>query len=150
MSQRLSKQLFVRACTPVVIAVALGMLAAGGCGRGSDLPLSPVRGLVTHQGEPLSHGEVVFTPIEGTTGPQAIGHIQSDGTFRMQTANQPGAVVGRHRVTVHCREERTEEQRRDMEFIPKSLIPERYSRPKTSPLEAEVQEGRNEIPMDLE
>lgn len=59
-------------------------------------------------------------------------------------------VVGKHRITVHCREEGTEKQRRDMEFIPESLIPEKYSRPETSPLETEVREGRNEVPLELE
>lgn len=87
MERHRSVRFIVHTRPPVSTVVLLGMLVAGGCGGGSDLPLAQVHGTVTYQGKPLSHGEVVFTPIEGTTGPQAIGHIQSGGAFRMQTAN---------------------------------------------------------------
>ncbi len=145
--QRPSKRFPVRM---LLMAVMLGTIVAGGCGGGSDLSLAPVYGTVTYQGKPLSHGEVVFTPIEGTVGPQAVGHIQSNGAFRVQTANQSGAIVGQHRITVHCREEGTEEQRRDMNFIPKSLIPAKYSNANTSDLRHEVRSGDNEVPIELE
>ncbi|MDZ7616435.1 MAG: hypothetical protein U1E05_05480 [Patescibacteria group bacterium] len=143
--QRSSKRFSGRAWCPIAM---LSVLAAG-CGGGSDLPMSPVRGTVTYQGKPLARGEVVFTPVEGTTGPQAVGHIQSDSSFQLRTANRPGAVVGKHRVTVHCKEEGTEEQRRDMNFIPKSLIPAEYSNVQASSIHVEVRPGGNDVPIEL-
>ncbi len=146
---RCSSRRLAAGAAALAAAVAC-MVGAGGCRRGSDLPLAPVRGVVTHQGKPLSHGEVVFTPMEGTPGPQAVGRIEPNGAFRMQTGSHWGAAVGRHRVTVHCRERPTEEQRHDMLFIPPSLIPEAYSNPDTSPFQVDVEPKGNHVPLELE
>ena len=83
-------------------------------------------------------------------GPQAVGHIQSDGSFEMRTGDRPGVVVGKHRVAVHCREEGAEQQRRDMNFVPKSLIPPKYSNVATSSLQVDVKPGGNDVPIELQ
>ena len=122
----------------------------GGCGSG-DLPLAPVHGTVTYQGKPLDHGLVVFIPEQGTPGPQAVGTIQSDGSFRVNTLQRDGAAVGRHRVLVHCRRPARREEQGPKGVPPsESLIPRKYSAEADSPLRFEVKEGRNEYPIVLE
>jgi len=122
------------------------------CGCGSDLPFdtATVTGTVTYHGKPLDHGEVVFVPLEGTHGPQAVGIIQADGSFEMRSGNVPGVAVGRHRVTVHCRGELPPEEATSL-ALPKSLIPEKYGLADTTPLTYEVEEGKEHVfPIELE
>ena len=137
-----------RAAASVAVAI---VLTAAGCGGKNGLSLVPVEGTVTYQKTPLGHGTVVFTPREGTPGPQAVGQIQPDGSFRMKTAGRDGVVAGgKFLVAVHCREEPTPEQARDMMFIPQSLIPEKYSKEDQTPLRFEAKEGAHEYPIELE
>jgi hypothetical protein len=115
--------------------VALGFLviAIGGCG-GSKLDLVPVAGSVTHNGAPLAHGSVVFTPERETIAPIAVGHVQKDGTFEMMTASEPGVIAGgQFVVTVHCRREPTEQERANL-VVPPSLIPGKYGDQAKTPL----------------
>jgi hypothetical protein len=122
----------------------------GGCSSG-DLPLAPVHGTVTYQGKPLDHGLVVFIPERGTPGPQAVGTIQPDGTFRINTLQRDGAAVGRHRVLVHCRRQARREELGPAGVPPsEALIPGKYSAEADSPLRFEVKEGPNEYAIVLE
>lgn len=136
---------------PVVglMLVLAALVATAGCGSASNLPLGTVKGKVLYQGQTLDHGRVVFIPMEGTPGPQGVGQIESDGSFRIETGKHDGAAVGKHMVTVHCRREPTPEQARDMLFVPESLIPEKYSKEHESPLRFEVKQGANEYPIEL-
>lgn len=113
------------------------LLALFGCGRGTGLDVALVEGTVRYRDQPLQQGRVVFTPEDGTPGPAAIGNIQPDGTFSMQTSNRQGAAVGRHIVTVHCRRTATEQEQRNL-VITESLIPDKYWRSDQSPLRFEV------------
>ena len=128
----------------VMLSIAIG------CGSGSALDLGRVEGTVTFGGKPLEHGRVVFSPEKGISGPQAVGNIQSDGSFRMRTGEHDGAPLGSHVVTVHCRQQPTPEQARDMAFIPKSLIPDKYSKEGQTPLRFEVKESNGEYVIELE
>jgi len=133
-----------------MIALAAMVLTAAGCGS-DDLPLAPVHGTVTYQGKPLDHGKVVFFPEAGTPGPQAVGAIESDGTFRMQTIGRDGAAVGRHRVLVHCRRPARPEEQGPTGVPPsESLIPRKNSVLEDSPLRFEVKEGGNAYSISLE
>ncbi len=135
---------------PLRRLAAIAVLAAvSGCGSGSPLHLAPVRGTVTYRGEPLRHGEVVFAPQGATPGPQAVGHIRPDGSFRMRTAGRNGAVLGNHVATVHCRRKVSEEEARNL-VIGESLIPDRYWKEDQTPLRFEVKEGSNVYPIVLE
>jgi len=120
-----------------------------GCSTRDRLSQAPVSGTVTRQGRPVDHGQVVFTPQEGTAGPQAVGQIHPDGRFRMETAGRTGAAIGKHRVTVHCRREVTPEEAARL-VVGESLIPDRYWKEAESPLRFEVKEGNNECPLVLE
>ena len=130
-----------------ILFLLLGALF--GCGSKDPFPLAPVQGTVSYQGKPLELGRVVFIPAKGTPGPQAVGKIEPDGSFRMSTANRDGAAIGQHVVTVHCRREPTPEEARNL-VITESLIPLRYAQEDTTPLSFQVKEGRNELPIVLE
>jgi len=83
--------------------MAVLLVGTVGCGPGNGLKLARVSGKVTYKGEPLKNGTIVFMPDEtkGTTGPQAIGTIMSDGTYILSSESSgDGAVVGHHKVGV--------------------------------------------------
>jgi hypothetical protein len=65
-----------------------------GCGTRDPAPLSPVKGRVWYQGQPLTGGMVVFTPDiqRGGSGPQAWAKIGADARH--------GATPGWHRITI--------------------------------------------------
>lgn len=122
--------------------------AFAGCSSGG-LELAPVQGKVTYQGKPVTHGQVVFTPQDGTPGPQAIGQIQADGSFHMMTNDKKGAAVGPHKVTVHSRAHLTAEQTKALQ-VGKLLIPARYANEQETPFRFEVKRGGNDCPLELE
>lgn len=121
-----------------------------GCSPSAGIPLAPVVGTATYDGQPLDHGEVVFLPCDGTLGSSAVGAIQADSQFVMRTGAHEGAAIGRHKVTVHCRRTPTENEARNL-VVTESLIPERYWKDDKSPLVFEVKAGEtNLFPIVLE
>jgi hypothetical protein len=50
----------------VLMGVGVCLILVSGCGSGSRVPLS---GEVTFEGQPLSNGTIVFTPVDATAGP---------------------------------------------------------------------------------
>ena len=102
--------------------------------------LCEVRGTVQYNGKPLTMG-FVGTNYERGGLMGALGPIDADGTFRLTTNGEPGAYSGRHRVTVLCM---------DGGFPPKSIIPERYTQPETSPFVIHVaRTGPNNVQLEL-
>lgn len=96
----------VRTWIAVNVVVMAGLLA--GCG-GSHLV--PVSGKVTLDGQPLGDVTVTFQPQASGTGTEAgtgsFGATDTGGTFALRSSldDQPGATVGRHRVTFASRGE---------------------------------------------
>ena len=129
-----------------LLAVALAT-GAPGCG-GSELPLAKVHGKVTYKGKPLEQGQVVFIPGTGVLGPSAIGEIASDGTFRMTTADQDGAVIGTHKVMVHSRRPLTDAEKGTLK-ITELLVPAKYADEQNTPLTCEVKSGDNVLNLEL-
>ena len=126
------------------------VLTTVGCGGSNNLSLTPVAGTVAYEEAPLTQGMVVFTPEAGTPGPQAVGNIESNGSFRMQTAGQEGVVQGgSFRVTVHCRRKATAEELEKLESPP-SLIPIKYSRNEESNLRYQATEEDTHYAIELE
>jgi hypothetical protein len=70
-----------------------------GCGSGNQAAL---RGKVLHDGQPVTAGELTFSPLggEGESGARpATASIQSDGSFAAGTeAAGDGAAAGRYQV----------------------------------------------------
>lgn len=87
-----------RTGTFAVICVVLGLAALSGCG--SDLPpLGEVEGTVTLDGQPLPDAMVFFTPEGG--GRSSTGFTDASGRYTLSfTGNEPGAVVGNHKVRI--------------------------------------------------
>lgn len=132
--------------------------AIAGCG--SDLPpTAKVRGTVTIGGKPLESGTITFYPRQGRP---ASGAIQPDGSYQLTTFREgDGAVLGPHKVAIHANRvtggatpKSFEEELRGVgSFNAPSkvewLVPERYSRPETTPLTAEVADGPNVLDFKL-
>jgi hypothetical protein len=84
-------------------------VALYGCGGGDALymEVAPARGKVTFNGQPVTDGSVMFTPVpsgeaeDRMTGKSASGELDSNGEFVLSTYEaQDGAIVGKHQVTV--------------------------------------------------
>jgi hypothetical protein len=137
----------------MVKAAACGMVLAAmlstlGCGSRGGLDLASVRGTVTYKGKPLDHGDVVFVPIEGTPGPQAMGTIGPDGSYAVKTAGKDGAAVGKHKVKVMSRRVVTPEEAKNLK-IGELLTPPIYARDDATPLSFEVKKGDNTYSIEL-
>lgn len=115
------------------IITGLLLAAAIGCSEPAASPLAPVNGTVTFRGTPLHGGLIVFTPDEdsGVHGSCATGTIGADGRYALTTDGVPGAVVGKHKVTIAG----TENWR----------LPERFLDPQLSRLVAEVKVGLDNV-----
>jgi hypothetical protein len=87
-----------------LFAIAACWLFAGCHGRVATVPVS---GRVRLGGEPLAGATVIFQPVadpESTTAPASgsAGKTDADGryTLRLIAPDQPGAVPGKHTVTI--------------------------------------------------
>lgn len=86
----------------VVLTAAAVMV---GCGGGADTkPVGKVSGKVTAGGQPVTGGELLFSPsaTAGNSMPGKAGRavIKSDGTYSVSTyGDGDGAVVGTHTVS---------------------------------------------------
>ncbi|WP_437223310.1 hypothetical protein SH661x_003162 [Planctomicrobium sp. SH661] len=131
-----------------------------GCGGGSvtSLPdMVPVTGTVSYKGQPLTHGEVFFTPVDAMKGHASFGKIK-DGKFTMTTtSSSPGAKAGKYQVAIVSREIAPQTEA-DVSaapvpnaevVLPKSLIPEKYSKPQTSGFEVDVAPGMAPLSYEL-
>ncbi len=86
----------------VTLFALAGTLA--GCNK-SPHDVAPVSGTVTIDGQPFTHGKVMFAPLPGGDnlhpGKAALGLLQPDGSFVLSTYGKgDGAVVGEHTVTI--------------------------------------------------
>lgn len=88
----------------LALPALLVVIASVGCSK-SPYSTSPVKGVVTLDGQPLGEGKVMFTPVSqgdpSKTGKAGYGPLNPDGTFIMSTyGSDDGAIVGPHWVTV--------------------------------------------------
>lgn len=86
-------------CRNALFTVTM-LLSAAGCG-GRDM--AQVHGRVTFDGQPVTSGVVIFSPVPGNNqtepGKSSTGDIQPDGSFQLSTYKlHDGAIVGHHRV----------------------------------------------------
>lgn len=115
-----------------------GVFAA--CGPG-ELKLYPVSGRVTLDGKPLTKGAVAFhgdADKGNTTQHIAIGEIDSDGQYELETIGRLGAAPGAYKVLVICQDTMLGGAAMASKAIPKSLIDEKYSSLDRTPLRIEV------------
>lgn len=119
-----------------VIAILPLVCVAVGCNR-SGLNLAYVEGIVTYNGQPVEHAGVTFKP---DLGPIAMGTTDAEGKFTLITANQPGALVGEHKVGIS--KSKTTAVQMSGEALPRYkveyFVPQKYASPATSELTATV------------
>jgi hypothetical protein len=133
------------------LAAVLFVLAlAPGCSKKSAprLPVHPVAGQVTFNGQPAPGAFVVFHPKDPASGcpsPNAVADKQ--GNFSLSTyAAGDGAPVGEYVVTVVWRTM----LQNNGEYEPgPNLLPPAVARPTTSKLVARVAEGTNSVPIKI-
>ena len=108
----------------------------------------PVRGVVYLDGAPAAWAQVVFTAAGSDRGRGARGDAmtEADGSFTASTYTAgDGLAAGKYNVSV--------ELRRPL-FTPEgkpgpNLLPAKYARGSTSPLQVEIKEGDNEVKLEL-
>jgi hypothetical protein len=123
-------------------AVLAALVLFAGCGRTDGT--YDLRGKVTYQGQPVTHGTVMFNPTSAGS-PPVLGRIGSDGTYQVR------AAPGEYKVLVTVMTEVDPNLEPDAPgYTPsKSLIPARYSNPLATPLQAIVTEGSNVVDLEL-
>jgi hypothetical protein len=89
----------------VLLAQLVGVLALAACGCGKKVPppLTAVSGKVLLGGQPLPFAKLEFMPELANFGAELNSYAVTDeqGEFRLTCfTNEPGAVVGSHRVVV--------------------------------------------------
>src|SRR5262245_7032238 len=113
-----------------LLLLAAAVTALVGCG--SSAKVVPVSGVVTLNGKPLANAHVVFQP-EASGGKSAVGvgsYAITDAsggyTLKLSDTDQPGAVVGKHRVEVNLKQEA--DDRDPKTRPPPKTLPARYNR----------------------
>jgi len=122
-----------------IVWVALLAPWVAGCSSGPDVEMVPVRGTVKFADGTVPQGEtatVIFEPVAG--GSQqlrklASGEIQPDGSFEMMTVKPgDGVIAGKYKVIF-------EVFKKDLGREP--LVPQKYTKPETTPFEETVEPG---------
>jgi hypothetical protein len=112
-------------------------------------PTYPVQGRVFFEGTPAANAQVVFHLISAdgksfTRSGDAL--VEPDGLFSLSTYTpNDGAPAGEYAVTVTLREPPWDEVGRPGP----NRLPAKYANPRTSPLRARVQDGKNEYSFEL-
>jgi hypothetical protein len=131
-----------------VLAAALALGLAAGCGGGDRLKTYTVTGKVTYKGKAVPNGTINFIP-DGP-GPSATGELQKDGTFTLKTYTAgDGAVAGKHKVVVVALADQKDALPEARSPTPPAIVPNKFTSPATSTLTADVQAKDNVIDFDL-
>ena len=86
-----------------LLLLAFSVLAGVGCG--TDLPLAPVAGTVTFEGQPLAGASISTQPIgvdSNNPGSGSFGQTDDQGRFELELVKPAvkGAIIGEHRVVI--------------------------------------------------
>jgi hypothetical protein len=146
-----------------VIVVALCAVLSGCWSRGPSVQF--VEGIVEFEGRPVADATVFFTPESGDAanppGLPATGRTGPDGMFRLNgfrgARAGAGTAVGTYVVTVTKLESDPIPEPDASGVLPQAppnqkvynLMPAAYADTKTSPLRAEVKNGRNQYRFEL-
>jgi hypothetical protein len=106
-----------------------------GCQAAVPETLVPVKGKVSVKGKPLATGTIVFHPDrdKGNTSKQEPrGTVAEDGTYELESNDEPGAPTGWYKVTVYAMKNEGSTK------PPTWLASQKFSDVKSSGLTAEV------------
>lgn len=133
-----------RTVLALVLAALLGTLPSG-CRPAYKLEVAPVSGTVRCNGNLITEGYVLFTPIpkagadRSSSGKSAYGNIRPDGTYTLSTYDpEDGALIGSHEVRVYKPDPEDDEQVVLDPFVCGSTV-----------LVVEVKPGANDLDLDL-
>ncbi|WP_339730538.1 hypothetical protein [uncultured Gimesia sp.] len=136
--------------TTVCKVFVVGFLTLGvwGCGGGSDLPpLGQVSGIVTLDGQPLEHAQLIFQPENGRP---SVGETDSEGNYELVfTGTASGALLGPHKVVITSAVDAFSDETgegKDRKARPE-VLPAKYHSKTT--LTAVVEPGSNQIDFPL-
>jgi hypothetical protein len=150
-----------------------GLVLAGiittGCGP-EQLDTARVEGVVTLDGEPVPEAEVTFVPVTDGEGMSAVGRTDERGRYRLTAVGTgaesaaagagtlPGTYyVGVRKVVIDSALSPDLAERMD-EYEPPTgrddpqpthIVPQRYNNPRQSGLQKTVEQGENNIPLEL-
>jgi hypothetical protein len=133
--------------------LSLLLLAALGCGKSDRVPVVPVSGTVTLNGEPLPGAAVTFIPAGETLGTGGSAVTAADGSYTLTSREGRGLVPGEYRVTI-SRWLRPDGSPPPAEVAPidsdaRETLPERFSDRDQTILTATVSEGGAAIDFPL-
>lgn len=131
-----------------VLVSCLAVTLVAGCAPANPQGRLAVSGNVTFEGQPLDHGTIQFTPIEGEAG-VGTGAMIQNGAYSLE-AHQ-GLPPGKYRVRIFSGEQAggaVEEMPGMSEEAPKERIPAEYNM--ESNLEADVSAGNTSFDFNLE
>ncbi|WP_425614968.1 hypothetical protein NA78x_004852 [Anatilimnocola sp. NA78] len=137
----------------IVLPLCLLILPLVGCG-GVRYQTTELQGKVVKDGQPLPGVCVQFhpDPEADTKGPSAIGETDQDGSFTLryalpgETTNQPGVVIGAHKVTLA---DTQQPPIRQGSPPPHSRIPLIYQGVHSTPLRLEVNSGMPAVEIEV-
>jgi len=108
----------------------IALLAAALTGCGPSTKLVPVSGVITLDGHPLANAHIAFQPdlSAEATGGGSFAFTDANGAYSLRTfdSDQPGAVVGRHRVEINLVVESDDRDPRNRP--PAKTLPPKYNR----------------------
>ena len=155
----------------------LGLIAAvvatTGCGGTPTLQTEYVEGVVTVDGQPVAEATVTFVPVTEGQGASATGMTDAQGVYKLTAAvtgevaakAEAGTLPGEYYVGVMknvvdtpLSQEEAEQQGIEYEPPPPGtlqepkitfVVPQKYNNPRKSGIQVTVQQGQNNIPIEL-
>ncbi|MEQ8785996.1 MAG: hypothetical protein RIC55_06840 [Pirellulaceae bacterium] len=143
------RRLLFRAATVLSLT---GLTAIVGCSGDQEvdlMPVHPVVGVLTYQGDPMSRAVIIYHPesksvVGGTV--TARGVADENGRYQLTSfTKDDGAPAGNYKVTIYWPEPGPEEA----DPLPPDRLKGVYAKEKTPKLDAEVSEGENTIDFKL-
>jgi hypothetical protein len=134
-------------CWQGVSLLGVLLLVIAGCSKGRPSTYQ-VTGAVIYQGQPVAGATVMFIPKN--TRP-ANGMTDAQGRFTLLSFQpEDGAVAGEHVVCVTKFEQDSKEPAHAMNPKMRSVLPQKYASPLSSPLRVTVtKEGQNDFRLEL-
>lgn len=136
--------------TWIVLPALLATAVLGvSCGDGRRA-VYPVRGQVLYEDKPTPGALVIFHPVNDPdpTAPRPVARVNADGSFAPTTyTTDDGAPAGEYVVTVSwVKDVDNQNTPKEEQKEQPNMLPDRYSKEKTSGLRVEIKKGRNELP----
>jgi hypothetical protein len=87
----------------ILTVLGLSLVLCGGCG--DSLPVAPVSGTITLDGQPLAGASITTQPVATNSpnpGPGSFGQTDDQGRFELELVKpaRKGAIIGDHRVMI--------------------------------------------------